>query len=52
VAAVGSQPEGEPRPAAWSTYVWVQDADETAAKVRAAGGAVLMEPAEAGEWGR
>ena len=41
VAAVGSQPEGAPQSAAWDTYVWVQDADETAAKVRAAGGSVL-----------
>jgi predicted enzyme related to lactoylglutathione lyase len=52
VAAVGSQPEGAPRTAAWNTYVWVQDADETAAKVRAAGGAVLREPADVGESGR
>jgi predicted enzyme related to lactoylglutathione lyase len=52
VAAVGSQPEGGPQPAAWNTYVWVQDADETAASVRAAGGAVLMEPADVGDSGR
>ena len=44
VAAVGSPAEGAPRRAAWNTYVWVEDADETAAKVRAAGGTVLMEP--------
>ena len=48
VAAVGSQPEGETQPAVWNTYVWVVDADETAAKVRDAGGTVLMEPAEVG----
>jgi uncharacterized protein len=52
VAAVGSQPEGGPRAAVWNTYVWVQDADETVAKVRAAGGAVLMEPDEVGDSGR
>ena len=48
VAAVGSQPEGGEQPAAWNTYVWVEDADETAAKVREAGGTVLMEPDEVG----
>src|SRR3954453_17607282 len=45
VAAVTSQPEGSPP--AWNTYIWVADADETAAKVRAAGGSVLREPVEA-----
>jgi len=52
VAAVGSQPEGAPPMAVWNTYVWVADADETAAKVRAAGGSVLMEPDEVGAAGR
>ena len=52
VAAVTSIPEGSPREAAWRTYVWVEDADETAAKVRAASGTVLMEPADIGESGR
>ena len=42
VAAVGSQmAEG---PIAWSTYIWVESADETASKVRDAGGSVVMEP--------
>jgi uncharacterized protein len=44
VAAVGSHPEGAAGTAGWNTYVWVEDADDTAAKVRAAGGTVLMEP--------
>jgi uncharacterized protein len=52
VAAVASQPEGAPPGAAWNTYVWVEDADETAAKVRAAGGTVLMEPFDLGDSGR
>jgi predicted enzyme related to lactoylglutathione lyase len=52
VAAVGSQPDGAPRTAAWNTYVWVQDADETAARVRAAGGRVVMEPDDVGDSGR
>src|SRR3954471_18768609 len=52
VAAVSSQPEGGPPAAAWNTYVWVADADETAAKVRAAGGSVLSEPMDVGDAGR
>jgi uncharacterized protein len=52
VAAVVSPPEGGARSAVWNTYVWVQDADETTAKVRAAGGTVLMEPDEIGDFGR
>jgi predicted enzyme related to lactoylglutathione lyase len=52
VAAVGSLPEGAPSMAVWNTYVWVADADETAAEVRAAGGSVLMEPEDVGEAGR
>jgi len=52
VAAVGSQPEGAPPMAVWNTYVWVTDADETAAKVRDAGGSVLMEPFDVGDAGR
>jgi predicted enzyme related to lactoylglutathione lyase len=52
VAAVGSLPEGAPRVATWNTYIWVDDADETAAKVRAAGGTVLSEPFDVGDAGR
>ncbi|HEU4979346.1 MAG TPA: VOC family protein [Solirubrobacteraceae bacterium] len=52
VAAVASQPEGAPPGAAWNTYVWVTDADETAAKVRAAGGSVIAEPMDVMEAGR
>ena len=52
VAAVGSLPEGAPRVAGWNTYVWVDDADETASKVRAAGGSVLMEPFDVMDAGR
>jgi uncharacterized protein len=43
VAAVGST-EVTPQTATWNTYFWVDSADETAAKVRDAGGGVLMEP--------
>jgi predicted enzyme related to lactoylglutathione lyase len=44
VAAVGSIPEGAPQMATWNTYVWVDSADDTAAKVRDAGGGLMMEP--------
>jgi uncharacterized protein len=44
VAAVGSIPEGAPPQAMWNSYIWVASADETASKVREAGGQVLMEP--------
>ena len=37
---------------AWNTYIAVQDADATAARVEAAGGRVLEAPADAGEGGR
>jgi uncharacterized protein len=52
VAGVGSQMEGAPPTAVWNTYVWVESADETAAKVRAAGGRVLAEPFDVGDAGR
>jgi predicted enzyme related to lactoylglutathione lyase len=51
VAAIGSRPEGAQN-AVWNTYVWVEDADETAEKVRAAGGRVLMGPEDVGDSGR
>ena len=52
VAGIASQPEGSDRPVAWDTYVWVTDADATAAKVRDAGGTVLSEPSDVGDSGR
>jgi predicted enzyme related to lactoylglutathione lyase len=52
VAAVTSQPDGWPANAVWNTYVWVQSADETAAKVVDAGGGVLMEPFDVMNAGR
>jgi predicted enzyme related to lactoylglutathione lyase len=51
VGAVSSPPEGAPAAAVWNTYVWVEDAAETADKVRAAGGSVLTEPFEVGPSG-
>jgi uncharacterized protein len=44
-SAAGSTP-------AWNTYVSVDSADETAARVTAAGGSVLMEPFDVGDTGR
>src|SRR3954452_6362187 len=44
VAAIGSQMGGAPPTATRNSYVWVDDADPTAAKVRAAGGRLLVEP--------
>jgi predicted enzyme related to lactoylglutathione lyase len=52
VAAVGSLPPGAPPMAMWNTYIWVDSADETASKVRAAGGGVLMEPFDVLDSGR
>jgi predicted enzyme related to lactoylglutathione lyase len=52
VAAVGSIPEGAPQMATWNTYIWVDSADETAAKVRDAGGSVVMEPFDVMDAGR
>jgi predicted enzyme related to lactoylglutathione lyase len=52
VAAVGSQPEEAPPAALWNTYVWVESADDAAAKVRDAGGSGVMEPFDILDAGR
>ena len=44
VAAVGSIPESAPPQATWDTYISVDSADETASRVRDAGGGVMKEP--------
>jgi uncharacterized protein len=44
VAAVSSISESAPQIATWDTYVRVDSADETASKVRDAGGRVVKEP--------
>jgi uncharacterized protein len=46
VTAISSMPESAPPRAAWNTHVWVDSADETAAKVRDAGGGVVIEPVD------
>jgi uncharacterized protein len=40
------------QPTAWSTYIATDDADESAARVRAAGGTVLVEPFDVLDQGR
>jgi uncharacterized protein len=50
VAGIGAS-QGD-MPIFWTTYLASADADETAAKVRAAGGQVLMEPFEVMDVGR
>ncbi len=52
VAAVGSVPEGAPPMAVWNTYVWVESADDAAAKVGEAGGSAVMEPFDVMDAGR
>lgn len=52
VAAVGSQPEDGPPMATWNTYVWVDNADEAAAKARDAGGRVVTDPFDVFDAGR
>jgi uncharacterized protein len=52
VAALGSIPEGTPSMAAWNTYIAVERADDTAARVRNAGGKILMEPFDVMDSGR
>jgi uncharacterized protein len=51
-AAVGSIPEGAPQMATWNTYIQVDSADDTATKVREAGGKTLMEPFDVMDAGR
>ena len=52
VAAVSSQPEAAPPQAVWNTYIWVDSADDTAAKVHDAGGQTLQDPFDVMDAGR
>ena len=45
-------PRAAPPAATWNTYVAVESADETASKVRDAGGSVMMEPFDVMDAGR
>lgn len=52
VAAVAAPREGGSDAAVWNTYIWVDDADVTTARVHAAGGTVLMAAGDVGDAGR
>jgi hypothetical protein len=52
VAAIGSSPEGMPPIAVWNTYIQVESADQTAAKINTAGGTTLTEPFDVMDAGR
>jgi len=52
VAAVGSQFDGAPLAPAWSTYICVANADETATRVAEAGGTALGVPFDVLDAGR
>ena len=52
VAAISSPADGDLGPPTWNTYIWIDSADETASKVRQAGGTVVMEPFDVFEAGR
>jgi hypothetical protein len=52
VAAVGSQQQGAPRTPMWSMYIWVDSADDAAARVNEAGGSTLAEPFDVLDAGR
>jgi uncharacterized protein len=52
VAAVGSQMEGAPPTPVWNTYIAVDNADDTAAKIAKAGGSTLAEPFDVLDAGR
>ncbi len=49
---LGSIPDGAPPIAVWNTYVWVDSADETAAKAEAAGATVISDPFDVFDAGR
>lgn len=52
VAGVGRLASPDGLAAAWSTYIAVDDADETAERIRSAGGGILRAPADGGPGGR
>jgi predicted enzyme related to lactoylglutathione lyase len=53
VALIGARPpERAHLPVAWTTYVWVESADEAAVRVAEAGGSVVLEPFDSLDGGR
>ena len=51
IGGIGPLPEAAPPTPVWNTYVRVDSAEDTAAKVREAGGSVIVEPFEVGPAG-
>jgi predicted enzyme related to lactoylglutathione lyase len=51
VAGLGTK-QDDSQPSAWTTYLGTDDADDTVARVKAAGGQVLVEPMDIAEEGR
>ena len=52
VTAIGSPPPVPDHTPVWGTYVWVESAEETAAKTAEAGGRVAVQPFESLDGGR
>jgi uncharacterized protein len=52
VAGIGGKRPGDSSPSNWSIYIGTESADETAKKVKAAGGTVVMEPFDVPAQGR
>ena len=52
VAAINGIRESAPPRATWDTYIWVESADDSTAKAKAAGGTVLTEPMDVFDAGR
>jgi predicted enzyme related to lactoylglutathione lyase len=52
VAGVATQPRDAPATPAWNTYIWVESADDAAARITHAGGSVLMGPFDVAGAGR
>jgi uncharacterized protein len=52
VAAIGSPPPVPDHTPVWGTYIWVDNADEIAAKATEAGGSVAVQPFESLDGGR
>lgn len=51
-AAIGSIPDGKQIEASWTTYVWVDSADDAVAGARAAGATIVSEPFDVFDAGR
>jgi predicted enzyme related to lactoylglutathione lyase len=52
VAGIGPKMGPAEMPSVWTTYLATEDADETAAKIKAAGGQLMMEPFDVMDAGR